>query len=121
MIELLNEFPDNVIALSCRGMVTRQDYDDVLVPAIVSALGKHDKLWVYYEAGADFTGIEPTAVWEDFKVGMEHFACWERVALITDIAWMRQTADAFRFFMPAEVRVFSTSEAPEARAWILSS
>jgi hypothetical protein len=32
MIELLRGFPDNVVAISCRGEVTKADYDTVLLP-----------------------------------------------------------------------------------------
>ena len=34
MIELLKGFPSNVVAISCHGDVSRQDYDDVLIPAV---------------------------------------------------------------------------------------
>ena len=30
MIEILKNFPDNVIALSCKGQVTKEDYDGFL-------------------------------------------------------------------------------------------
>ena len=35
MIEILKNFPDNVIALSCEGQVTKEDYEGILVPAIL--------------------------------------------------------------------------------------
>ncbi len=118
MIEHLKTFPDNVLAFVCRGRVTKADYDTVLVPAVMNALSKHDKVRLYYETAADFTGIAPGAMWEDFKVGMEHLTRWERVAVVTDVEWIKQTMRFFGFLMPGAMKSFATSEAEDARAWI---
>jgi SpoIIAA-like len=118
MIELLKGFPDNVVAVSCRGEVTRNDYDKVLVPAVEKALTAHEKVRLYYEAGPAFAGIDAAAAWEDFKVGMEHFTRWERVAVVTDVDWIKLTMRIFSFLMPGDMRVFPTSDAADARAWI---
>ncbi len=118
MIEQLNDFPDNVLAFVCRDRVTKKDYEKVLVPAVVEALKRHDKLRLYYETAGDFGGIDAGAVWEDFMVGMEHFTRWERVAVVTDVDWIRHTMQMFSFMMPGAMRTFSSAEAAEARAWI---
>jgi SpoIIAA-like len=118
MIEPLQDFPDNVLAFQCRGHVTRDDYERVLIPAVESALRARDKVRLYYQIGADFEGIDPAAVWEDFKVGMGHLSRWERIAVVTDVAWIGHTMRVFGFLIPAEIRVFALSEATEARDWI---
>jgi hypothetical protein len=43
------------------------------------------------------------------------------VAVVTDVSWLRDTINALRFLMQAEVRVFSTSDACQGRAWISST
>jgi hypothetical protein len=118
MIEILEGFPGGVVALSAKGRVTRADYAEVLIPKVREALAGHAKIRCYYELGADFSGIEPAAVWEDFKVGIEHLSRWERVAVVTDVEWIRLAVGAFRFLVPGEIRIFSTAEAAEARRWI---
>ena len=97
MIEKLKGFPANVLAFACRGQVTRRDYDSVLIPAVEAALKGHDKVRLYYETGPDFIGIEAGAVLEDFKVGVEHLGRWERVALVSDVEWIRTAVRAFGF------------------------
>ncbi|HEY3912551.1 MAG TPA: STAS/SEC14 domain-containing protein, partial [Stellaceae bacterium] len=42
----------------------------------------------------------------------------ERVAIVTDIAWVSLTVKALRFLIPGEIRVFSTVQTAEGRAWI---
>jgi len=85
MIEILKNFPDNVIAFSCEGQITKEDYGGILVPAILNALKRHDKIRLLYQTSANFTGYDPGALWEDLKIGVEHPTRWERVAVVTDV------------------------------------
>ncbi|MGH6736697.1 MAG: STAS/SEC14 domain-containing protein [Methyloceanibacter sp.] len=118
MIELLRGFPENVVAVSCTGQVTRKDYDTVLIPALEKALKAHEKVRLLYEAGPDFDGVDAGAAWEDFKIGMEHYFRWERVAVITDVEWIKHAARLFSFAVPGAMRVYPTEEAAKARLWI---
>jgi hypothetical protein len=121
MIEQLSGFPDNVLAFAGRGRVTRADYNAVLTPAIEKALTTHQRIRLYYELGPDFAGIDPGAMWEDFKVGVEHLTRWERAAVVTDVEWIKQGLRLFSFLMPGAMKAFPTSEADEARAWIAAA
>ena len=121
MIEILANFPDNVVAASARGVVSRRDYQDILVPRVELTLKRHTKIRCYYELGREFTSMEAGAMWEDFKIGVGHLSCWERVAVVTDVDWIRHAVCVFRFLMPAEVQVFAVSEAPAAREWITAA
>ena len=118
MIELLKGFPDNVVAVSGKGRITKSDYDTVLIPAVEVALKLHEKVRLYYELEPDFDGYEAAAAWEDFKVGMEHLTRWERVALVTDVEWIKYAMQIFCFMMPGNMRIFPISEAEKARSWI---
>ncbi len=121
MIEALSGFPGNVVAVACKGQVTRADYEATLIPRVAEALKAHPTLRLYYEIGADFAGIDPTAVWEDFKVGVEHLTRWERIAVVTDVAWIRNLMGVFGFLMPGTLRVFAVSDAAAAREWIAAA
>lgn len=118
MIKLLEGFPRSTVALECSGHVTRADYARVLIPRVNEVLAREGKVRVYYEIGSSFSGMDAGAVWEDFKAGMEHLSRWERVAVVTDVPWIRSTLQAFRLFLPGKLRLFGTAEAGEARDWI---
>jgi hypothetical protein len=121
MLEILSDFPDNVVAAAARGIVTRGDYKDILVPRVELTLKQHPTIRCYYELGSQFSGMEAGAMWEDFKIGVEHLSRWERVAVVTDIEWIRHAVNVFRFLIPGEVRVFATSNALAAREWITAA
>jgi len=110
MIEILKSFPDNVVAISCGGQVTKDDYQGILVPAILKALKRHDKIRLLYEISASFTGYDPGAIWEDMKIGLEHPTRWERAAVVTSVDWIEQTVRIFSFLIPCPTKVFSPSE-----------
>ncbi len=118
MIELLKDYPANVVALSASGQVTKADYEKIVIPAVERALAQHEKVRLYYQIGPDFAGVDPGAIWSDTKLGMGHFLRWERIAVVTDVEWIRLSVTAFGFLMPAHVNVYSTDEAANAKKWI---
>lgn len=118
MIAVMPDLPGNVLGFSASGKVTASDYETVLVPAVETALGRQGKLRLLYHIGADFDGFGIGALWADAKVGLEHPSAWERIALVTDVEWLRTTANVFGFAMPGEVRVFSNAELPDAKQWV---
>jgi hypothetical protein len=120
MIEVLPDFPDAVLAFVCHGHVTKEDYETVLTPAVENALETHDKVRLYYETASDFGGIDPSAIWEDTRVGLGHLSRWEKFAVVTDVEWIRHTVNLFSFLMPGQLRVFTKDEATQARKWIVS-
>jgi SpoIIAA-like len=56
----------------------------------------------------------------DFDVGVEHLLRWDRIAIVTNLDWFRETVRALSFLMPGHVELFSLDEAPEAREWVLA-
>ncbi|KAA0079939.1 STAS/SEC14 domain-containing protein [Trinickia soli] len=120
MLETLANMPDDVVGFVASGRVTRKDYEDVLIPKVESVLKTHDKVRFYYELGSAFSGMEPGAMWEDAKVGISHLRQWDRIAVVTDVEWIRIALRAFGFAIPGDLRVFSNSEAAQARQWIVA-
>ena len=118
MIDRLTGLPDNVVGFSARGQVTAEDYEQHVVPAVEQALVRHDKVRLLYQLGGEFEGFDLGAMWEDAKVGLSHLAAWERIAVVTDVDWIRMATKAFGFAMPGEVRVFSNAELGAARNWL---
>jgi hypothetical protein len=114
MIEIVKELPDNVVGIVARGRVTNEECDNVLKPAMEKSLRRHNKIRLYYEVGSRFPG----AGWDDLDVAIDHLPQWERIAVVTDTGWVRQTVNALRFLLASEIQVFTIDEAEEARTWI---
>jgi hypothetical protein len=114
MIEIVEGLPKNVVGFAVSGRLTMDDCREVLVPAVAKSLKRHEKIRLYYELNSRFPG----ASWDDLDFGLEHFSRCERVAIVTDIGWVRLTVKALRFLIPSEIRVFTTLEVDEGRDWI---
>ena len=64
----------------------------------------------------------PAAAWEalkaDVELGVRHREAWERVAVVSDLGWMRRASEMFAWMMPGELRVFVEGELDAAQAWL---
>ena len=119
MIDILEGFPGNVVAIKASGEVTREDYERVLIPAVEAAFTSRDKVRVYYELGPGFTRIAAGAAWDDLKLGVVHYLSWEAIAVVTDHDWIRHAVDVLGFIVPGQVKTFRMEQCAAARDWIV--
>jgi SpoIIAA-like len=115
MIKELSDMPAGVIGFEATGMLRAEDYRDVVLPAVERAAAGGEVRFVIVIP--EFGGISGGAVWQDLRVGVEHFRAWKRIALVTDIDWMAQVTALFGWMTPGEVRVFRLAQRGEAIAW----
>ena len=119
MLERIEGLPDNVLGFTAKGEVTGSDYETVLIPAVEDMFARNRKVRFLYHIGEDFSGFDARAMWDDAKVGLQHLSGWERVAVVTDVGWIRTAMKVFGFVIPGHVRIFSNSELPLARKWLI--
>lgn len=120
MLKILGNLPNNVVGIVASGHVDASDYEAVFVPAVEAALKKHDKSRLLYVLGSDFTGFTSGAMWEDAKLGIAHFSAWERIAVVTDVSWVANAINMFRFAMPCPVQIFSIKDRAKAEVWVVA-
>jgi SpoIIAA-like len=118
MIKLLDDLPRGVIGFEVVGKLQAEDYRDVVLPALEQAARGGEVRFVILMP--EFHGMAPGALWQDLKVGIEHFRAWKRIALITDIEWMHHITSIFGWMTPGEVKVFSLQDRDQAIAWAAS-
>lgn len=118
MIEKIPDLPSNALGFIAKGTVTANDYESTIIPAVEELFSRHSKIRFLYHLGEDFTRFEAAAMWDDTKLGLKHFTGWERMAVVSDIEWIRAAIKIFGFGIPGQVRVFHNSEFAEAIQWI---
>ncbi len=119
MIERIDGLPSGVVGLDGSGDITREDYLEHFIPAVDEALADHDKIRLLYVLGPEFKSFSGGAMWEDGKLGLEHLTHWERMAVVSDVPWVRHTIDAVGYLIPARVRTFTLAEREQATAWVV--
>lgn len=118
MLQSIEGLPSNVVAFEATGHVVADDYRDVLDPAVDAALEVEDKIRFLYVLGSSFEGYSGGAMWQDSKVGVEHWTRWEKIALVTDHRGYHDAVKAFAWLVPGEVKLFGLSELGAAKEWV---
>lgn len=119
-MEFLDGYPDDVLAISAKGHVTADDYRDHLIPELKARLERHPRIRVLCIFGPEYKGFSPGAAWSDLQLGMSHWSEFGRIAVVTDVEWLRNVARLFAPFYHHAIRAFSLADASAARDWILS-
>ncbi|BBD79994.1 STAS/SEC14 domain-containing protein [Aerosticca soli] len=118
MIEQMSDLPAGALGFRAHGQVTADDFKNVIMPDIEAAFALYPKLRVLFELGPDFTGFDPGAVWDEINLRVRHISGLERLAVVTDIGWLRPVARLIDLALPGEVRVFPHAELDQARRWV---
>jgi len=118
MIERMPDLPDNVLGFIAKGELTAGDYKSAVMPAIEEKLKEFDKIRLVYVIGTEFKDFTPGAMLADMKVGFSHLAIWEKIAVVTDIKWIRDGVTLWGFTMHGQFKVFGTDQIRQAREWI---
>jgi hypothetical protein len=120
MVERLDDVPAGVIGLRAWGKLTKEDYTDVLEPALNEAMdsGEARVLFVL----TDFERLELDAAFEDIKTGLgvefAHRKDWKRLAMVTDVEWVARAMRMFAWAMPGELAVYDDlDKLEEAKSW----
>ena len=121
MVERITDMPEGTIGFRVDGDVEREDYTDILRPALEEAMRSTESLRTLYLL-EDLDDIEGGALWEDMKLGFDlgvrHHSQWERSAIVTDIEWMARATKLFAWMIPGEARVYPLDELDEAKRWV---
>ncbi len=121
MIEILQGYPDEVLAISGAGRITADDYRNVLAPEVERRIARHGSVRILYYLGPKYQSFSSSAVWSDILFGLSNWSRFGRVALVTDVEWIRASASFFMPFFRGDLRVFGARELNAASAWISPS
>ena len=118
MIEKIPDLPNNVLGFTAKETITANDYESVIIPAVEELFSRKGKVRFLYHLGEDVKGFEAAAMWDDMKLGLKHLPGWERIAIVSDIEWIRTAIKIFGLAMPGHVRTFHNNELAKATRWI---
>ena len=109
--------PAGVLGLEAIDDVEKEDYENVILPALDAAIAQHEKVRLVYVLGPEFDDYEGEAVWEDLKLGARHPTSFERMAIVTDARWAAPAVKMFSVLWPGQARAFPLSDLEAAKRW----
>jgi len=107
-----------IIAFDAIGKVTDEDYKTVLVPAIENQLKSGGQAHLLLRFGPEFEGYTVHAAMDDALLGLRHLHDFERIAVVSDHAWLSNSLRLFGPLMSSHLKVFSIDEMDEAKTWV---
>jgi hypothetical protein len=120
MIKRVEGMPPGAIGLRSSGELTKDDYVDVLEPALREGIDSGELRLLFVID--DYDGVAPGAWLEDVKTGVNAWFgghdAWRRFAFVTDVEWLAKAMRMFAWMVPGEVKVCGLSEEEEAKRWV---
>ncbi len=116
MFKILDITKDNLIAFKVKGKIEKADYDK-LTPLLEKTEREFDTRKLYVEI-EEIGGIEPAALWEDFKLYFLHVKNFEKVAIVGQGDAIEKVTKLTQPFVSGEIRFFEEKEASDAKGWI---
>ena len=120
VINMIDGLPADVIAYEVTGTLTSRDYEDILTPLVEDKLKTHDKIKILVVLGQAFDGATASAMWDDVRLGLSHIRAFSKLAVVSDLGWVRHGAKIFGPLIPAQMLVFDTNQLDDAKEWIKS-
>lgn len=118
MIHKLSIDGGRLVALRVTGKLTREDYQNDILPRLERALVVYDRLRCLCVLDEQYEGITPGAAWEEVRFDAEHRKDFERIAIVSDDEMVRAAVRLGRPLFAGDVRLFANGDRQVAETWI---
>ncbi len=107
-----------IVAFDARGRLTDEDYGKTLIPALERAIADHGRVRALIRFGPEFEGYTAAALIDDAVFGLKHMRDFERIAVVTDIGWIRDGVGLLAHLSPIPLKLFPADATEAALAWL---
>jgi hypothetical protein len=118
MLQLINDLPANVVGIDAKGTVTKEELENILIPAIDDLIARTGKIHYLLVLHTDLKNWDWGAWVSDAKIGLKYFTRWAKIAVVTDNNAVSTFTAAFSGLVPGDAKAFRMSELEEAKKWV---
>lgn len=118
MIHHLSNLPTNIVGFKATGDITEKDFTDVVLPKVQALIEKTDQLNYLLVLDTPLKNFSVGAWMKDAMMGIKHLTKWNKAAIVSDVAAIRNFTDFFSYLIPGEFKGFEHSELQEAIDWV---
>lgn len=117
MITIISEAPENVAAFSATGDVTKEDFQNLVLPHVQRKVDEYNELNYLLYLDTDLDKFTMGAWLEDAFLGLKNLTLWNRAAIVTDKEGVQNFTDIFSVVMPGEFKSFPKGNLYNALYW----
>lgn len=118
MIEVITDIPKNVAGFRAKGEVTKDDYQNVIVPEVTQLAKETGQINFLLYLDTDVRNFTAGAWLQDAMLGIRHLTKWNRAAIISDSEGVIKFTDAFSIAAPGEFMGFKKADYERAVLWV---
>ncbi len=117
MITIIPEAPENVAAFSAIGDVTKEDFENLVLPHVQRKVNQYNELNYLLYLDTDLDKFTMGAWLQDALLGLKNLTMWNRAAIVTDKEGVQNFTDIFSVVMPGEFKSFPKGNLYNALYW----
>jgi len=118
MITPIADLPSYVAGFIATGEVTKEDYENVLMPEIERVHKEHGHIHFLFELRTKASDFTAGAWWNDAAIGLKHYSDWKKIAIVSDEQVIEKFTNLFSALLPGKSRGFTLGALPEAIQWV---
>lgn len=118
MIAVMPNIPSNMVAFRALGEVTKNDFEEVVMPAVDDLVKKTGELNYLLQIDTELSNFTAGAWWQDALLGIKKLTKWNRAAIVSDSEGIGKFTSIFSVIMPGEFKAFKKDELSRAIEWV---
>ena len=118
MVELLTDLPPHVAAYKATGAVSKEEYEQVVMLRVNQVAEQFGKINFLVLLETDMDNYSIGAFVDYVKISFQHFSRWERMAIVSDERWVRNTYDVLSYLVHGTIKTYLTKDADLAKQWV---
>lgn len=120
MLQKLDALPSYVAAFKATGDVSKEDYENILIPEIERVNKEHGHIHLLMELETPVKNFSMSAWFQDAVQALKHYRGWKKIAMVTDEKGVEKLSDMVSAVIPGTTKGFSLSQLEEAKRWVAS-
>jgi hypothetical protein len=118
MVTQLSNTPDNMVGFRLTDTVTKDDYNQVIFPAVDGLAKKLGKLNYLLDIDTPLSNFTIGAWWKDAILGIKGLTKTHKVAVLTDSDGLNRFTNIVSVLVPGEFKGFKRKELDAAIEWV---
>ncbi|WP_207532503.1 STAS/SEC14 domain-containing protein [Desertivirga arenae] len=118
MVELLEDFPEHVVAYKASGAISKEEYTEIIMQRVNEVAEEFGMINFIVRLETDMDNYSIGAFFNYVKISFQHFSKWKRMAIVSDERWLRMAYETLSLLVPGVIKTYPLGRFKEAKTWV---